>query len=426
MRQLAVLALALVGPDVCMARVSYVARFSLERDSYLLGEPVFATFSIRNTGRKTFVFSYRTPRRALNEELEQEPRFAVVDESGVSVPDPATRPCGGGKGSVVYGSVTLPPGHTHTERWLLNQWARFSRPGRYQIRAERRLPLVLWEEAQSNLSARPAGFALAINELRLELLPATESQLTRAFQPYLDRLSRPESSEFQEAVLAVSTLPRSYFLEKLIRLTALSGAEHEAERQQALEGLARLGTTAAWRAVLEVARGGEPATPDGSAEASARAGKNLSLRAHAILLLAEKGDATLLPPLIDMLSRGPEQLRGDVLRALGYFRHPRANQVLFENLRSSNASDRVNAILGLKNLESRDVIPALMAMLSDSDSQVRQVAHFALVTLTGQGFILATSATGGGAARVAEQWRAWWRKQAATFSPLRQPACRDW
>jgi HEAT repeat protein len=150
------------------------------------------------------------------------------------------------------------------------------------------------------------------------------------------------------------------------------------------------------------------------------------LRAHAILLLAEKRDPRFLPPILAMLADASETLRGEILRALGFFGDPRANRALFEYLHSSARDDRVNAILGLRNLESKEVIPALIAMLKDPEVQVRQVAHFALRNLTGQPVTLSATAPVAESMHVAEQWRAWWQKQGAGFTPVRQPPCRDW
>src|SRR5438067_9183750 len=112
---------------------SYVARFILEKTIYRVGEPVFCTFTVRNTGTRPFAFSYRSPWRALGSNLPKEPRFRVADAKGRRLPDPAPKPCGGAKEGVVYGFVSLPPGGTHRERWLLNQWARLSEPGRYFV-----------------------------------------------------------------------------------------------------------------------------------------------------------------------------------------------------------------------------------------------------------------------------------------------------
>ena len=65
----------LAAPAACRAQLNYVARFTLEKESFLLGEPIFCDFKIQNTGTRMFSFSYRSPSRALNPELEQEPRF---------------------------------------------------------------------------------------------------------------------------------------------------------------------------------------------------------------------------------------------------------------------------------------------------------------------------------------------------------------
>jgi hypothetical protein len=416
---LALLVIAVGG----RAQVSYVARFSLERQRFLLGEPIFCKFTIENTGAQVFAFSYRSPSRALNLELEGEPRFSLREENGQPLPDPAPKPCGGARGSAVYGLVSLPPGQVHTERWLLDQWARFSRPGRYRVRAERRLPLLSGNAATQEFSKQPVAYALAINELVLEVTPSTENQLRAAFQPYLRTLEKPGTSDASEAALVLTTLPRPFFLEKLVALANAPAQERRWDRQQALEGLARLGTRPAWDEIAKIAQG---ATRGGTTSPRAKDTGDDALRAYALQLLGEKGDAAFLPPLLQMLSTSPETLRGDVLRALGAFNDPRANQVLFDGLHSQGANDRVNAILGLRNLESKEAIPALIAMLSDPEAQVRQVAHFALQGLTGQEFKLSPRASRAESARVAEQWHSWWRERGAGFVPVRRAPCQDW
>lgn len=415
---------SLVIGEVGLAQMNYVARFTLEKQPFLLGEPIFTLFTIQNTGKRTFAFRYRSPTRALNRELEQEPRFVVTDEKGRQLPDPAPKPCGGARGSVVYGSVTLPPGHLHTERWLLNQWAWFASPGHYRVRAERRLPLLALDPATQKFSERPAAYALAINEHSLEISPSTDAQVRTLFEPYVKLLGDPAAPNFDEALMVVTTLPRPFLMRSLEAMANAAPGERRWNRQEALEGLARLGTPAAWEAILKVARGGESSgTPPARASG---ASAELALRSYAVLLLGQKGEPAYLPALLEMVSTSQEDLRGDVLRALGFFHDPRANQVLFEKLHSTQADDRVSAILGLRNLESRDTLPALLAMLDDSDARVRQVAHFALQSLTGQKFRLSARASLAESARTAKQWHAWWLEHGASFVPARQPPCRDW
>jgi len=413
----------LTVPHAGVAQVSYVARFSMEKPTYLAGEPVFCKFTIQNTGAQVFSFSYRTPSRVTNPELEAEPRFSIRDQQGRSLPDSAPKPCGGAKGTTVYGTVRLPPGQTHAERWLLNQWARFTSPGRYRVRAERRLPLLVFDASKQDFSGPPAAYALALNELKLEIAPSTSDQLQKAFGPYLKTLEKPAGPEAGEALLVLATLPQPFALERLAALAHAFTGERGLDRQQALVGLARLGTREAWQEILKVARG-----TDGGVAPSNAATKPVddSLRAYAVLLLGEKGDAAFVPTLLEMLPTASETLRGEILRSLGVFNDPRANQALFETLRSPNANDRVNSILGLRNLGSKDVIPALIATLSDPEAQVRQVGNFALQGLTGQKIVLPPNASPAASQRTAEQWHAWWREHGANFAPVPPPSCRDW
>jgi HEAT repeat protein len=269
------------------------------------------------------------------------------------------------------------------------------------------------------------AYALAINELSLEIAPSTRKQRAAAFQPYLEALEKLEAKDLAEAVLVVTSLPQPFCLKTLIALATAPAHERRWDRQQALEGLARLGTPAAWEAISKIARGENP-TPS-SSSAAATSLRDSALRSYAVLLLGQQGDRAFLPALLEIASATPHrELRGDVLRALGFFNDLRANQVLFDNLRSREASDRVNAILGLKNLESKNVVPALLAMLNDSDAQVRQVAHFALRSLTGQQIKLPPNASRADSARATDEWLAWWRNQGASFVPVRHPPCRDW
>lgn len=408
-----------------VAQVSCEMRFRLGKGKYLQGEPVFCDFTVRNTGARTFAFPYRLPSRVLYRELEHEPRMVVTDAAGRRLLDPAPSPCGGAKGSVVYGFVTLPPGRAHTERWVLNQWARFSRPGRYRVRAERRLPLLPVDPMTQKVSNQPAGYGSAADELWFEIIPSTEAELRAAFEPFVKKLHEPAAPDAGEAVLVLTALPHSFLLGELEMLADASSQEHRWGRDQALEGLARLGTRAAWQAILRIAEGEKagatspPRLADGSAQDD-------SLRAYAVLLLGEKHDAAFLPALLKLAAGAPEGLRGDILRALGFFNDPRANQALFEKLHSASATDRVNAILGVKNLESKDAIPALLVMLDDPDEPARQVANFSLESLTGQKFKLSPGASVEESALNTERWHAWWREHSASLKLVRPPACHDW
>ena len=394
-----------------LAQVDYSVHFEMAKPSYLLGEPIFCRFVIRNTGSVVFAFRWRTPTRSLGTDYEQEPRFEVTDRQGHRLPDPGPRPCGSPQGTAVYGSVTLPPGQVHTELWLLDQWARFAAPGRYHVRADRRLALRLPGPHAGEIAEKPVAFALAMDELSVVMVRSNRAQVEAAYRPYLAAVADPKNPYPAEAVVVLTSLPKPFFLDQLIAM-AKPGKPDRWDRRDVLDGLARLDTTASWRAILKLFQGaktGANADAKDPAEESEEA-----LRSYALLLLAEKGDPAFIPAFLEMLGRSPEPLRGDILRSLGFFHDARAYQPLFDNLHSTQVTDRMNAILGLKNLGTKEVIPALLAALNDPEPQVQQVANFALEGITGHK-VDSLSA-----------WHDWWRQHAATFSSPRPAACHDW
>jgi len=410
------LALTNLAPSAALAQLSYVARFELEKPQYMAGEPIFCKFVLRNTGNRVLAFRYRSPSRVLIHDAEQEPDFRVTDARGQRLPDPAPQPCGGTQGTVVYGFVALPPGQTQSERWLLNQWARFHGPGSFRVRAERRLALFETDPKTGKFAERPAAFASALDELDFKLEASTPARLRAAFAPYLAQIQDAKERDPAEAVMVVTTLPQPFLLAPLVAMTKPAKPQRW-DRREALTGMARLGTPPAWQEIVKVARGAAPES--GSANS-----RDDSLRSYAVLLLAEKADPAFLPVLLGMLDRSTEPVRGDVLHALGFFSGTGASQALFDHLHSPQVADRMNSILGLRNLGTRETVPALLAMLRDAEPQVRGVANFALESVTGHKEGSATSPEE--ASRLADRWHDWWREHGGNFSPARPTACHDW
>ena len=246
-----------VNSTPAVAQVNYSVHFEMEKPKYLLGEPIFCRFVIRNTGSKVLAFRYRTPTRSLSSDYDQEPRFVVKDSQGQRLPDPGPRPCGSPQGTTVYGSVTLPPGQVHTERWLVNQWAQFTSPDKYQVRVERRLALLQPAPQVGTFEDKPVAFALAIDELVVPVVRSTRAQVEAAFQPYLAVVRNPKDPNPSEAVVVLTSLPQPFFLDQLVAM-ANAGKPDRWDRRDALDGLARLNTPASWRAILWAQRWGRP------------------------------------------------------------------------------------------------------------------------------------------------------------------------
>ena len=255
------------------------------------------------------------------------------------------------------------------------------------------------------------------------VISSTRAQVEAAYQPYLGAVKDPKNPNLAEAVVVLTSLPQPFFLDRLSAM-ANPGKPDRWDRRDVLDGLARLNTAASWQEILKLFRGEDAAPNSGSKEATDQAED--PLRSYAVLLLAEKGDPAFIPVFLEMLSKSPEPMRGDILRALGFFHDARAYQPLFDNLHSARVTDRMNAILGLKNLGGKEVIPALLVALDDPDVQVRQVANFALEGLTSHRVIVSANPSGKDSPRVASDWHAWWREHAGSFSPPLPPACHDW
>jgi HEAT repeat protein len=224
-------------------------------------------------------------------------------------------------------------------------------------------------------------------------------------------------------VVVLTSLPQPFFLDQLVAM-ASAGNPARWDRRDALDGLARLDTSASWKAILKLFRGPDAAARSGGKEAAEPADD--PLRSYALLLLAEKADPTFIPAFLEMLAKSAEPMRGDILRALGFFHDARAYQPIFDNLHSAQVTDRMNSLLGLKNLGGKEVIPALLAALNDPEAQVRQVANFALGGLTGHKVAVSANPSPEEFERIANNWHVWWREHAGSFSPPRPAPCHDW
>ena len=181
---------------------------------------------------------------------------------------------------------------------------------------------------------------------------------------------------------------------------ANAGKPDRWDRRDALDGLARLNTPASWQAILKLFRGADTTASSGSKDAP-RSKQRIPCAPMLCSCWRRKADPAFIPAFAEMLAKSAEPMRGDILRALGFFHDARAYQPLFDNLHSAQATDRMNSILGLKNLGTKEVIPALLAALNDPEAQVRQVANFALEGLTGHKVAASASPSGDESARLA-------------------------
>lgn len=123
-----------------VAGAAVTGSFTAERDTYVVGEPIYVTFEVRNDGTTPVVFpvggDYRMTGR------QERFRFSAKDADGRPVVDPlAGSPEAGVPGGGIGSGWRLRPGERQTERVLVNPWCRFDAPGTYTVTARRVLRL---------------------------------------------------------------------------------------------------------------------------------------------------------------------------------------------------------------------------------------------------------------------------------------------
>ena len=199
------------------AQVDYSVHFEMEKPQYLLGEPIFCRFVIRNTGGKVFAFRYRTPTRIVGTDYDQEPRFQVTDSRGSRLPDP--------------GPSALRQPARDRRLWVRDA---ASRADSYRALAAESMgaicragPLSRACGAPLGACARPArrsgAFAAKPRPSRwpsmisvCRLSAPRRAQVEAAYQPYLDAVEDPKDPNPAEAVVVLTSLPQPFFLDQLV------------------------------------------------------------------------------------------------------------------------------------------------------------------------------------------------------------------
>ena len=158
-----------------------------------------------------------------------------------------------------------------------------------------------------------------------------------------------------------------------------------------IPGLARLGTRAAKDKLAGLAW---PKNPE-------------SLTQPAIQALAELGDRSYCPVMLDLAQQNAGYSRMIALRGAGYLCGKKAIPLTLRLLNSADQSLRYELAYALGNTHARDAVPILSDFLADRDENVRRAAVDALATLTHR-----SQEPGIASLEAAEQtrraWMAWW------------------
>lgn len=351
---IAVLAgLVCVWPPACFAAQAVQGRFYPEKQTYLVGEPVFVVVEVANAGEQAVTIVSGSTFGGC----------AQVEGFGVEVSgsDPVRHwppGCGGGvAGSCSSGLVELHPGATNKRRLLLNEWYRLEQPGEHEV----------WLRGQVRFGAagEPILREAHAFESRFSIVLAASEQaeLQAAYQPLVKDLNSENFNRRVEALVAITELAPPFLEETILELTRSADSFAVG---RAIEGLKRLNTPGARAALAELAEGA----------------REEGLQQQAILALGVVGDRSYFP-LVQRLAQRPEPaLRYTAIRTAGQLGREEAVPFLVPLLRSADPLIRLDVVSGLANTVRKEAIPVLIEVLQDPDERVRQAAANALSQLT--------------------------------------------
>ena len=323
------------------------ARFSTDKTSYLVDEPLFVTLTVSNTSSETIWIDFKSP---------DAPTFC--ENFGIEVPEaesPIERACGYG-GSCAGGLRKIPAGNSITIRRLLNREFRLRRPGTYAIRTH----TTIVARGQDLFDAPPVEQVEATDILRVQLQSSNASQLQAAFQPYVEELNNADPMKRAEAASAIAEIAPPFLEDVLIEMT---NSDHASA---AVEALRKANTIKTREALASIAAGsGDPA-----------------LRVEAIDNLGRTRDTTYLSTLTQLLASDDKRVQNAAAESAGILGGPAAFTELAALVSSSDMQTRVAGANGLGHTRARQAVSILIRMLLDSDADVRQAAVNGLSLLT--------------------------------------------
>lgn len=328
-----------------------------EKDSYLVGEPIFIILEIENAGSEPVRIENSAvglPR--LNRYVFEIPGAKQVRRTGVW----GCWAGFGGSGGV--GIARLQPGERHVDRVLLNRHYDLAYPGDYDVALR---AVVRWMPGTEDYTTFRDTPEFAF-DFRIHVEFGEEEELQEVFAPLVKKLNEAESEETRLARQAVTELAPP-FLEPLLISLARDPRTRGADTVGAL---GNLGTGTAKKVLAEII------------EETGAAGRYEWIREHAIATLAVTRDADYLPVLVRVLEEPSDDYKTVTIRAMGLLGGNEAVARLVTLMRHSNEEFRHAAIWGLGNTSSRQAVPHLILLLLGPDYSLRQTALVALAQLT--------------------------------------------
>lgn len=378
-------------PWSCAAQLE--GSFSLSKPTYLAGEPVFLSFTVRNVGKLPIQIRTADPLSFCSgyhfEIAEVRSRWAL--------------PCGGeGRGgSCASSAEILPPGKSRTDRILLNAAFELRRPGTYLLDATYRLKYGPAGENLSALELSPTYRDFQAQE-QIVLEASQVDELQPLFARYVHEL---DSADYHVRLDAAKVI--AYLAPKFLEQTILEMLDTTAFQSYGLEGLRNLGTPSAHQALAEFV-------------------KNSPKNDQAIRYLGEIGDAGDIPVLIEAAhANTPESSGREVaIESAGEVGGADAVPELLKELDDPSLDTQQAAVRALYVTGSRAAVPVLIGLLRSPEWRVSLTAEYGLQVLTHR-IGAKTDSMNPPPPDTYAKWMQWWRTEGPAATIYKQDQCGE-
>jgi hypothetical protein len=389
------------------------ARFYPEKETYILGEPIFLNIEVVNNMQKPVTLD--------NGFGKCEDRYdggkTKMPGAKRRFPTPLVASCygGGWGGGCAKGSFTLQSGAKQVEKLFLTALFSIDSPGTYKVQARRRIEIYADESSHFNAT----GWLEVASDFDISVVPGTDEQLRKAFERYVQDLTISSSSGTwnkqdqqrykardkarNNAIDAITTMAPLFLEDVILRLAEAPNWEIV----KAIPALGHLNTERTRKRLAELAVQSDQG----------------ALSQPAVGALAKTHDPSALAVLMQIGSMADHPARSFAIQYTGLYGNA-AIPYLAAAINNRESYVQVAAIRGLGATASRTAVPILIDLLKKSEHSLLRDVRESLAQLT-------HLADGGDPTSDKPRpdewrhWREWWALNGATAKIFDTNQCSE-
>jgi hypothetical protein len=368
-----------------------------DKNSYIVGEPIFINIELINEGKEQLSFDDGECSRRFGFDYNEVEMAATRRRSLAEFPS-----CFGGHGgSCIPGSFDLRPGEKRVEQIFVSSKFSIDYPGTYRIRVNRSIPII--ENAYRFV---PVATLEARSELGIEINQGNEAQLKAAFDPYVKDLTSSDKAVQSHAVEAIAITAPPFLEDMVVELSGRSELLGWWARDM-IQTLGRINTRKTRERLVKIAEHSNVQ----------------SFRIYAIAALSSTHDPAVLEKLIQIATVGSPEDRSAAIWNAGRFGGA-AIPFLTSSLRFPDIDRQIAAVNAFGATASRAAVPVLIDLLSSSEPRLVRQSRSSLAELT---HFSAEADLNNKSPDPNEQphWRAWWEAHKTTAQIFDTNSCSE-